>query len=205
VNQGKVVGFFYGRMEFGPRALGARSLIGDARRRDMQTVMNVKIKFRESFRPFAPVVLEEHSAEYFKLEEESPYMLLVGPVQEKHRKGNVDETKTGIALLDQERSDIPAVTHVDYSARVQTVNRERYGMFYDVLKAFYDKTGCPVMINTSFNIRGEPIVNTPEEAYRCLMFTDMDALVLQNCILLKTEQPPMPGAEEYKLKYKKQD
>jgi carbamoyltransferase len=205
INQGKVVGFFHGRMEFGPRALGARSIIGDARRRDMQSVMNVKIKFRESFRPFAPAVLEECADEYFKLSEESPYMLLVGPVQEKHRRASVDETKTGLALLEQERSDIPAVTHVDYSARVQTVSRERFGMFYEVLKAFYQKTGCPLVINTSFNIRGEPIVNTPEEAYRCFMYTDMDILVLQNCILLKPDQPAMPGAEEYKRKYKKQD
>ena len=208
IDQGKVIGFFHGRMEFGPRALGARSIIGDARRRDMQTVMNVKIKFRESFRPFAPAVLEERSAEYFQLEEDSPYMLLVGPVQEKHRRnltGDQVSAKTGLALLEEERSDIPAVTHVDYSARVQTVNRERYGMFYDVLKAFDQKTGCPVIINTSFNIRGEPIVNTPEEAYRCFMYTDMDALVLQNCVILKIGQPPMPGAEEYKKKYKKQD
>jgi len=170
--------------------------------------MNVKIKFRESFRPFAPAVLEERSAEYFQLEEDSPYMLLVGPVQEKHRRnltGDQVSAKTGLALLEEERSDIPAVTHVDYSARVQTVNRERYGMFYDVLKAFDQKTGCPVIINTSFNIRGEPIVNTPEEAYRCFMYTDMDALVLQNCVILKIGQPPMPGAEEYKKKYKKQD
>ena len=171
----------------------------------MQTVMNVKIKFRESFRPFAPVVLEEHAAEYFELEQDSPYMLLVGPVRAAHRKGTIDTTKKGLELLEQERSDIPAVTHVDYSARVQTANRERCGVFYDVLKAFYQKTGCPVMINTSFNIRGEPIVNTPEEAYRCFMFTDMDALVLQNCILVKENQPAMPGADAYKKKYKKQD
>jgi len=208
INQGKVVGFFHGRMEFGPRALGSRSILGDARRRDMQTVMNVKIKFRESFRPFAPAVLEEHASEYFQLEQDSPYMLLVGPVQEKHRRHLRPEeaaSKTGLALLEVERSDIPAVTHVDWSARVQTVDRERFGMFYEVLKSFYDKTGCPVIINTSFNIRGEPIVNTPSEAYRCFMFTDMDALVLENCVLLKPEQPEMPGAEDYKHKYKKQD
>jgi carbamoyltransferase len=208
INQGKVVGFFHGRMEFGPRALGSRSILGDARRRDMQTAMNVKIKFRESFRPFAPAVLEEQAAEYFQLEQDSPYMLLVGPVQEKHRRNIRPEdlaSKTGLALLEMERSDIPAVTHVDWSARVQTVNRERFGMFYDVLKSFYEKTGCPVIINTSFNIRGEPIVNTPSEAYRCFMFTDMDALVLQDCVLLKPEQPELPGAEDYKRKYKKQD
>jgi len=205
IDQGKVVGFFHGRMEFGPRALGARSILGDPRRADMQTVMNVKIKFRESFRPFAPAVLEEYASDYFALGEESPYMLLVGPVQEKHRRNHLEAGKSGLELLNQERSDIPAVTHVDYSARVQTVSRERFGMFYDVLKAFHQKTGCPVVINTSFNIRGEPIVNTPEEAYRCFMYTDMDALVLENCVLLKTEQPPMAGGNEYKRQYKKQD
>lgn len=205
---GKVIGFFHGRMEFGPRALGARSIIGDARRPDMQSKMNLKIKFRESFRPFAPVVLEEHSKEFFDLDEDSPYMLLVGPVQKKHRRPEAEEMskgKTGLELLHLVRSDIPAVTHVDYSARVQTVSKERNGMFHGVLDAFYKKTGCPVLINTSFNIRGEPIVNTIEEAYRCFMYTDMDALVLENCVLLKEDQPPMPGAEEYKRKFTKLD
>ena len=205
LEQGNVVGFFHGRMEFGPRALGARSILGDPRRPDMQTVMNVKIKFRESFRPFAPAVLEDYAEEYFRLGEESPYMLLVGPVQEKHRLAVADSGKSGLDLLGQPRSDIPAVTHVDYSARVQTVSRERYGMFYDVLEAFRQKTGCPVLINTSFNIRGEPIVNKPEEAYRCFMCTDMDVLVLENYVMQKSDQPPMPGAEDYKRKYKKQD
>jgi carbamoyltransferase len=206
--QGKVVGFFYGRMEFGPRALGARSILGDARRTDMQSKMNIKIKFRESFRPFAPVVLEEHRQEYFDINQQSPYMLLVGPVRENHRKKEApgqQQGKTGLELLHVQRSDIPAVTHVDYSARVQTVSAERNGMFYNVLKSFYDKTGTPVLINTSFNIRGEPIVNTIEDAYRCFMFTDMDALVLQNCVLLKEIQPPMPGADEYKKKFTAQD
>lgn len=209
LDQGKVIGFFYGRMEFGPRALGARSIIGDPRRPDMQAQMNIKIKFRESFRPFAPAVLYEKSNEFFDVDEESPYMLLVGPVRPEHRiQVNFQENghrKTGLELLNLKRSDIPAVTHVDYSARVQTVTEERNGMFYRVLKAFYEKTGCPVVINTSFNIRGEPIVNTPEEAYRCFMYTDMDALVLENTVLLKENQPPMPGAEEYKLKYKRAD
>jgi carbamoyltransferase len=206
IDQGQVVGFFHGRMEFGPRALGSRSIIGDARRRDMQTVMNVKIKFRESFRPFAPAVLEECADDYFELQEDSPYMLLVGPVRPKYRKELKGANgQSGLALLEVDRSTIPAVTHVDYSARVQTVNAERFGMFYQVLKAFHQLTGCPVIINTSFNIRGEPIVNTPEEAYRCFMFTDMDALVLENCVLLKSQQPEMAGAEEYKKKYKKQD
>jgi carbamoyltransferase len=195
-------------MEFGPRALGARSIIGDARRPDMQSKMNLKIKFRESFRPFAPVVLEEHSKDFFDLDEDSPYMLLVGPVQQKHRRPEAQQLsngKTGLELLHLVRSDIPAVTHVDFSARVQTVSKERNGMFHDVLSAFYKKTGCPVLINTSFNIRGEPIVNTIEDAYRCFMYTDMDALILENCILLKENQPPMPGAEEYKKKFTKQD
>lgn len=205
---GKVIGFFYGRMEFGPRALGARSIIGDARMTDMQARMNLKIKFRESFRPFAPVVLEEHMGEYFDLPEESPYMLLVGPVrQEKREVGAMDASKgkEGIALLNIKRSEIPAVTHVDYSARVQSISKERNGMFHDVLAAFYKKTGSPVLINTSFNIRGEPIVNTPEDAYRCFMYTDMDALVLENCVLVKEDQPPMPGADEYKKKFTKAD
>jgi carbamoyltransferase len=206
LDKGHVVGFFHGRMEFGPRALGSRSILGDARRRDMQTVMNVKIKFRESFRPFAPAVLEECADDYFELNQDSPYMLLVGPVRPKYRKElSEHSSKSGLALLELERSTIPAVTHVDYSARVQTVTQERFGMFYRVLKAFYDLNGCPVIINTSFNIRGEPIVNTPQEAYRCFMYTDMDALVLENCVLLKADQPEMPGAEEYKRKYKKQD
>lgn len=204
IEKGLVVGFFHGRMEFGPRALGARSILGDARRADMQRVMNLKIKFRESFRPFAPVVLEEKTHEYFSLEQQSPYMLLVGSLKENHRKSEaqlLSRGKQGLDLLNVERSDIPAVTHVDFSARVQTVSEERNGMFYRVVKAFYDATGCPVIINTSFNIRGEPIVNTPEEAYRCFMFTDMDALVLQHCVLLKADQPSLPGAEEYKAKY----
>jgi carbamoyltransferase len=208
IAEGKVVGFFYGKMEFGPRALGARSILGDPRQRDMQTQMNVKIKFRESFRPFAPVVLEEHSADFFDLPIESPYMLMVGPVKDKHRRMEAkqeSEGKTGLDLLNVVRSDIPAVTHVDYSARVQTISKNRNGMFYEVLRSFYEKTKCPVLINTSFNIRGEPIVNTPQEAYRCFMFTDMDVLVLENCLLIKDEQPVMPGADEYKKKYRIQD
>lgn len=206
--EGRVVGFFYGRMEFGPRALGARSIIGDPRRTDMQSKMNLKIKFRESFRPFAPVVLKDQSNDYFDIDEESPYMLLVGPVREKHREKDAMEKakgKTGLDLLYVKRSDVPAITHVDFSARVQTLTEERNGMFYRVAEAFHKKTGCPVLINTSFNIRGEPIVNTPQDAYRCFMYTDMDALVLENCILLKEEQPPMPGADEYKAKFLNKD
>jgi carbamoyltransferase len=153
-------------------------------------------------------VLKEQTGEFFDFDRESPYMLMVAPVKEKHRKPEASrdsEGKNGLDLLHVQRSDIPAVTHVDYSARIQTVSEERNGMFYRVLKSFYEKTGCPVLINTSFNIRGEPIVNTPEEAYRCFMFTDMDALVLENCVLLKENQPPMAGAEEYKAAYRRGD
>ncbi len=202
--QGKVIGLFQGRMEFGPRALGARSIIGDARHPSMQAKMNLAIKFRESFRPFAPVVLAEKAADFFELNQESPYMLLVAAVAEKQRKKLPEgaERAFGIEKLNQIRSEIPAVTHVDYSARVQTLTRERNGFFYDVVKAFDALTGCPVMINTSFNIRGEPIVNTPEEAYRCFMWTDMDVLVLDRCLLLKESQPPMPGAEAYRKGFK---
>jgi carbamoyltransferase len=206
--EGRVVGFFNGRMEFGPRALGARSIIGDPRRTDMQAKMNVKIKFRESFRPFAPVVLKDKSSDYFEIDQESPYMLLVGPVKKEHRNPDASaqsEGKAGIDLLNVKRSDVPAITHVDFSARVQTLTEERNGAFYRVTEAFHKKTGCPVLINTSFNIRGEPIVNTPQDAYRCFMYTDMDALVLENCILLKEDQPVMPGADEYKKKYINKD
>jgi carbamoyltransferase len=269
-----VVGWFHGRMEFGPRALGARSIVGDARSPKMQSTMNLKIKFRESFRPFAPCVLVERASEWFGLPEgqESPYMLLVAPVLEKHRtkidaNPAADADANAVAVADADasaitnaitnattgggiggpegrrpvaggdrreppetgphapepqrgegnalggaadlsewvnrvRSTVPAITHVDYSARVQTVDRERHGAFYDVIKAFERKTGCPVIINTSFNIRGEPIVCRPEEAYRCFMLTDMDALVLGHHLLLKKDQPPMPGAEEYRRQFK---
>jgi carbamoyltransferase len=206
--EGRVVGFFHGRMEFGPRALGSRSIIGDPRRPDMQAKMNLKIKFRESFRPFAPVVLKEKCSDYFDLEEESPYMLMVAPVNEQHRDKealNLSKGKNGIELLNVKRSDIPAVTHVDFSARVQTLTEDRNGMLYHVTKAFHEKTGCPVLINTSFNIRGEPIVNTPQDAYRCFMYTDMDALVLEDCILLKEQQTPMAGADTYKAQFIKKD
>jgi carbamoyltransferase len=204
IQEGRVVGLFQGPMEFGPRALGARSIIGDARRPDMQSKMNLAVKFRESFRPFAPAVLEEKAADWFGLEQESPYMLLTGPVKESRRKP-VAAGKSGLDLLRQDRSQIPAVTHVDWSARVQTLTEERNGLFYRIVKAFDGLTGCPVVINTSFNVRGEPIVNTPEEAYRCFMYTDMDALVLEDCVLLKEDQPPLAGAEAYKARYKAQD
>ena len=188
----KVVGWFQGRMEFGPRALGSRSILGDARSREMQSVMNRKIKFRESFRPFAPAVLGERVNEYFALGEgcDSPYMLLVAPLAEDKRISSDNGSCQGLDKLKQARSVVPAVTHVDYSARVQTIDRERHGRFYQLMKAFEAKSGgCPVMINTSFNIRGEPIVCEPEHAYRCFMATNMDALVLERFVIQKHEQP----------------
>lgn len=196
---GKVIGWFRGRMEFGPRALGARSIIGDARNPKMQSQMNLKIKFRESFRPFAPCVLREHAGEYFNLTCESPYMQLVATVAEDKRLPIPPEKESlwGIEQLSLQRSSIPAVTHVDYSARVQTVDPERHGLFYTVLNQFYLTTGCPVIVNTSFNVRGEPIVCTPEDAYRCFMFTHLDALVMGNHLLLKEAQPAMRGAAEH--------
>ncbi len=189
----QVIGWFSGRMEFGPRALGARSIIGDARSRTMQRTMNTKIKFRESFRPFAPVVLAEHADQYFELApgEESPYMLIVADVRDDKRSplSEEQESLTGLARLDVVRSQVPAITHVDFSARVQTVDRIRHPRFHRLLNAFYEKTNCPVAINTSFNVRGEPIVCTPEDAYRCFLATDMDVLVLGNHLLLKKNQP----------------
>jgi carbamoyltransferase len=195
----KVIGWFRGRMEFGPRALGARSIIGDARSPAMQSVMNLKIKLRESFRPFAPCVLFDHVSEYFDLQCESPYMMLVASVIQDKRLPTTPETESlwGIDKLKVPRSCIPATTHVDYSARVQTVDPERHGLFHSMMERFYELTGCPVIVNTSFNIRGEPIVCSPEDAYRCFMFTRIDALVLGNYLLTKEDQPPMPGAEEY--------
>jgi carbamoyltransferase len=177
-------------MEFGPRALGARSILGDARSPKMQSVMNVKIKFRESFRPFAPAVLREDVGEYFQMRpgEDSPYMLLVAPVRHEKRTADVSR-KRGLDKLKELRSVVPAITHVDYSARVQTIDAERAPRFYRILRAFKQLTGCPVMINTSFNVRGEPIVCTPRDAWRCFMHTNMDALVLENYVLLRKEQP----------------
>ncbi len=199
----KVIGWFQGRMEFGPRALGARSIIGDARSSRMQSVMNLKIKFRESFRPFAPSVLRDSVDDYFEMRpgEDSPYMLLVAPVQDHRRleQSTGGRDVRGLDKLKVPRSDIPAVTHVDYSARVQTVDKERNGLYAELIRAFEKKTGCPVVINTSFNIRGEPIVCTPEHAYRCFMSTNMDVLVLERFVLLKSAQPNATavGSEEY--------
>ena len=191
-----VVGLMQGRMEFGPRALGCRSIIGDARSPKMQTVMNLKIKFRESFRPFAPIILRERVHEYFEMREneDSPYMLLVAPVQEDKRIA-VDENEVGLAKLNTRRSEVPAITHVDFSARVQTVDAERHGRLYGIMKAFEERTNCPVLINTSFNVRGEPIVCTPEDAYHCFINTDMDVLVMENFVLLKSSQPDAPTHE----------
>jgi carbamoyltransferase len=199
LDEGKVVGWFRGRMEFGPRALGARSIIGDARNPRMQATMNKKIKFREGFRPFAPCVLREHADEYFDLNGESPYMLLVARVAEDKCIPMSAEAKAlwGIDKLNVPRSCIPAVTHVDYSARVQTVDCERHGLYHTMMQRFYDITGCPVIVNTSFNVRGEPIVCTPEDAYRCFMFTHIDALALGSFLLVKEQQPEMCGAAEH--------
>ena len=188
----KVVGHFADRAEFGPRALGSRSILGDARSTEMQSVMNLKIKFRESFRPFAPAVLRENVDEFFEMRtnENSPYMLLVAPVRETKRLDDSQADKErGLDKLKQVRSTVPAITHVDYSARVQTIDEKHHPRFYRIIKSFEGKTHSPVVINTSFNVRGEPIVNSPEDAYRCFMFTNMDVLVLENCVLMKDEQP----------------
>ena len=195
----KVVGWMQGRLEFGPRALGSRSILGDARSREMQSVMNLKIKFRESFRPFAPVVLRERVQDYFEMGpgEDSPYMLLVAPVAREQRLAyRSDGPAKGLDLLKACRSKVPAITHVDYSARVQTVDEHRHGRFYRLMKRFEEITGCPVLINTSFNVRGEPIVCSPADAYNCFMATNMDVLVLEDFVLLKEEQP---DAEEHAI------
>ena len=187
---GKIVGYMAGRMEFGPRALGARSILGDPRSDDTQTVMNLKIKYRESFRPFAPTVLEDKADRYFDIDRPSPYMLLVAYVNDEIR--HPQPTEEGITMLERlkaRRSEIPAVTHLDYSARLQSVNRTDKPDYYDVIAEFEKITGCAVIVNTSFNVRGEPIICTPEDAYRCFMRTEMDTLVLEDCILYKSEQP----------------
>jgi carbamoyltransferase len=199
----KVVGLLQGRMEFGPRALGGRSIIGDARSPKMQSVMNLKIKFRESFRPFAPSVLREKVGEWFDLPCDSPYMLLVADVLPSRRLPIPDEARAlwGIDQLNVPRSTIPAVTHVDYSARIQTVRRETNPLYYDIIEAFHRRTGCPVIVNTSFNVRGEPIVCSPDDAYRCFMRTDMDVLVLENFILAKADQAPVAEDESWKKEF----
>ncbi len=199
----KVVGWFQGRMEFGPRALGGRSIIGDARSPAMQSVMNLKIKNRESFRPFAPSVLREKVGEWFEMDSDSPYMLLVAGVRKDKRLEPSEEQKKlfGIDLLNVSRSGAPAITHVDYSARIQTVDRETNPRYYDLIKKFDSETGCPLIINTSFNVRGEPIVCTPQEAYLCFMRTEMDYLVLENLILDKKEQPPLKDDVDWRTEF----
>jgi carbamoyltransferase len=184
------VGWFQGRMEFGPRALGSRSILADARAPDMQKRLNVKIKYRESFRPFAPAVCYEDARTWFELDEASPYMLLVADVAQPHRIAMSDEQKAlfGIDKLNVPRSTIPAVTHVDYSARLQTVHAETNPRFHRLLAAFRERTGCPVLVNTSFNVRGEPIVCTPDDAFRCFMGTDLDVLAIGDCLLRKQDQ-----------------
>ena len=200
---GKVIGWFQGRMEFGPRALGARSILGDARNSKMQSVMNLKIKYRESFRPFAPSVLRERVADYFDLDADSPYMLLVAPVVESRRTPLTKEQQSlwGIDLLNVPKSDIPAATHVDYSARVQTVHEDTNPRYYRLLKTFEAKTGCGVLVNTSFNVRNEPIVCSPEDAYRCFMRTAIDILVLENCLLYKDDQKPLEGDTNWQQEF----
>ena len=199
ISQGKIVGYSSGRMEFGPRALGARSILGDARNIETQSTMNLKIKYRESFRPFAPSVLEEKASEYFGIDCPSPYMLLVANVNERHRlPRTVGDTAPVLERLKERRSDIPAVTHLDYSARVQTVNKNAKPDYHAIIVEFEKLTGCAVIVNTSFNVRGEPIVCTPQDAYRCFMRTEMDALVLEDCILYKEEQPAWQEGKEWR-------
>lgn len=199
----KVVGWFQGRMEFGPRALGARSILGDARSRGMQSTLNLKIKFRESFRPFAPAVLAERVSDWFELDRPSPYMLLVANVRPEHLTplGTEDRAARGFDKLKVARSSVPAITHVDNSARIQTVAAEDHPLFYELIKRFEARTGCPVIINTSFNVRGEPIVCTPEEAYTCFMRTNMDYLVMGPFVLDKAKQPAWIEHENWKQQY----
>jgi carbamoyltransferase len=204
IADGKIVGYMVGRMEYGPRSLGARSILGDARSADTQSIMNQKIKFRESFRPFAPSVLAERSKAYFDLKTDSPYMLLVAPVNEERRLNSDTELPDDdnmLPIINRKRSDIPAVTHVDYSARIQTVSCDEKPDYYALIKEFENLTGYGLIVNTSFNVRGEPIVASPEDAYRCFMRTGIDMLVLENCILQKTEQPVFADDEDWRETY----
>ena len=200
---GNVVGWFQGRMEFGPRALGARSILGDPRSREMQTTINLKIKFRESFRPFAPTALAEHVSEYFEIDRESPYMLLVAPVHKRLLRELTEEERDaeGFDKLKVVRSGLPAITHVDNSARIQTVDKRDNPLYHRLIECFHEKTGCPVVINTSFNVRGEPIVCTPDDAYTCFMRTDMDYLVLGPFVLDKRQQQPWEDTQDWKQQY----
>ena len=186
----KAIGWFQGRMEFGPRALGARSILGDPRSDKMQKNLNLKVKYRESFRPFAPSILREDLSEWFDINVDSPYMLLVANINTKKKIEMTDDQKKlfGIDKLNIKRSEIPAVTHVDYSARIQSVKKDTNNRYYDLISKFKEKTGCPIIINTSFNVRGEPIVNSPTDAFNCFMGTELDYLVIGNCILDKKKQ-----------------
>jgi len=190
--EGKAMGWFQGRMEFGPRALGGRSVLGDARSPAMQSVLNLKVKYRESFRPFAPSVLRADVADWFELDGDSPYMLLVADVVKNRRRAmtEAEQALFGIEKLNVPRSDIPAATHVDYSARIQTVHEATNPRYHALISAFKQQTGCPVIVNTSFNVRGEPIVCTPEDAFRCFMGTEIEALAVGNCYLRKEDQDP---------------
>ena len=203
LDAGQVIGWFQGPMEFGPRALGGRSIIGDPRNTAMQSVMNLKIKYRESFRPFAPAVLAEQVSDWFEHRGASPYMLMVAPVAASRRLPMTPEQQRlfGIDKLKVPRSQVPAITHVDYSARLQTVHRDTNPRFHRLISTFAERTGCPMVVNTSFNVRGEPIVATPEDAYRCFMRTEMDALVLENCLLLKPEQPAVPRDDGWQQEF----
>jgi carbamoyltransferase len=199
----KIVGWFDGRMEFGPRALGSRSILGDPRSPRMQAQMNIKIKFREGFRPFAPSVLRERASDYFSLDTDSPYMLLVAPVRKERQIPLTADQRTlwGIDMLNVPRSDIPAVTHIDYSARIQTVSRDTNPNYYDLIKEFERQTGCGLLVNTSFNVRGEPIVCTPADAYRCFMRTHIDYLVLGPFLLDKAGQPEWKETQEWQTEF----
>ena len=190
-------------MEFGPRALGSRSIIGDARSPKMQEVMNLKIKFRESFRPFAPSVIIEKVSDYFELDRESPYMLLVAPVRKEIRREMTEEEQQlfGLDKLHIRRSTVPAITHIDYSARIQTVDKETNPLYHKMISKFYEKYGCAVIINTSFNVRGEPIVCTPEDAFRCFMRTNMDYLIMGNFLLDKKDQKPLENDIDWQKEF----
>ena len=200
---GKAVGWHQGRMEFGPRALGSRSILGDPRSPEMQKTLNLKVKYRESFRPFAPSILNETLSEWFDLETKSPYMAIVSEIKKIHRKDlrGKEENFFGLDKLYLQRSSLPAITHVDYSARIQTVHKETNPKYHSLITKFNELTNCPVIINTSFNIRGEPIVNTPKDAFRCFMGTDLDLLVIGNCLLRKEDQNPTLN-KDYKNNFK---
>jgi carbamoyltransferase len=202
IDGGAVIGWHQGRMEFGPRALGGRSIIGDARNPHIQSTMNLKIKFRESFRPFAPAVLREDVTRFFDVPDvDSPYMLLVAPVHPDIRKDVNQDKLFGIEKLHQLRSDLPAVTHVDYSARIQTIHPETNPRFYGMVSRLKQKSGCPVVVNTSFNVRGEPIVCSPQDSYRCFMRTHMDMLVVEDFVLRKDQQPAFNDNEDWEQTY----